>query len=692
MWRALNFFFIGLCCINFLFAQAKKKVACIGDSVTKGFGLSNEDSYPSQLQELLGSAFEVGNFGRNGATLLANGHNPYLKSKELQDALGFQPDIVIIALGLNDTDPRNWPNYQIDFQKDYQQLLNLFRTQNPKTAFYICIMSPIFSGHPRFLSGTRDWFQQIQQKIREVAASNKVTLVDNHQILSSRIDLFDDYIHPSAEGAQLIAQQLAQYIKPNHIPLQLAETYNSHMVLQRDRVNKIKGRASSGEIIKLYFKDQEWKGQADVLGNWEIELPAQKAGGPFDIRVSTGTEEVYLKDILFGDVYLASGQSNMAFPMKDAKDAQQLIEKLKNNKYIRLYHNQVITETTNQAWDTNSLNQINKLQYFHGKWELPSVQSLANFSAIALAFGADIQSEMNIPIGLVQLAVGGSNTESWISRSDLEKDNLLASYIHTWRRSDFIQDFCRTRAAENLKNSSIKNQRHPYDPSYNFEAGVRKWLDHQFKAVLWYQGESNAHNKELHELLFPKLIQSWRGAFQQELPFYFVQLSSINRPSWPAFRESQNKLASILPKTYMVVSSDLGHPQDVHPKDKIPIGIRLSNLVKKHSYHLRNQADAPQLQKLTKRGKNTWVLDFRNCKQFQTKNGEEIKGFQVMDTNGNVAAVQQIKVKKSTLEISLPEGSQRIYYAYEPYTNANLENEDSVPVSTFSIDLKNTSN
>lgn len=150
MKQSIKFLFFIFISISSLFAQTKKRVACIGDSVTKGYNLANGKSYPAQLQELLGEGFLVGNFGKNGATLLEKGHNPYLKSEELKDALEFSPDIVVISLGLNDTDPRNWPNYKLDFTKDYNKLVSLFKQDNPNIEIYVCQMTPIFSGHARF--------------------------------------------------------------------------------------------------------------------------------------------------------------------------------------------------------------------------------------------------------------------------------------------------------------------------------------------------------------------------------------------------------------------------------------------------------------------------------------------------------------------------------------------------------------
>ncbi|MBQ5817495.1 MAG: sialate O-acetylesterase, partial [Bacteroidaceae bacterium] len=146
------------CLLSFA-ADKRVKVACIGNSVTYGYGHAApaETSYPTQLNRLLGESYEVGNFGKSGATLLRKGHRPYNKQKEYSDALAFAPDIAIIHLGLNDTDPRNWPNYRDEFIPDYLALIDTLRQTNPKVKIWLCRMTPIFNRHPRFKSGTRDW-------------------------------------------------------------------------------------------------------------------------------------------------------------------------------------------------------------------------------------------------------------------------------------------------------------------------------------------------------------------------------------------------------------------------------------------------------------------------------------------------------------------------------------------------------
>ena len=170
------FSFIFLLFSAFCFAQSPIKVACIGNSVTYGYGHANpnETSYPQQLSKLLGDGYKVGNFGKSGATLLNKGHRPYTQQPECKAALEFAPDIAVIHLGLNDTDPRNWPNYKDEFIPDYMALIDTLRDINPAVKVYVCRMTPIFHWHRRFKSGTRDWYWQIQSTIENIANVVKI--------------------------------------------------------------------------------------------------------------------------------------------------------------------------------------------------------------------------------------------------------------------------------------------------------------------------------------------------------------------------------------------------------------------------------------------------------------------------------------------------------------------------------------
>lgn len=669
--------------------QIAVKVACIGDSVTAGYLLANpkSESYPSQLQVLMGSQYEVKNFGYSGATLLKKGSKPYYKTKECSDAIAYQPDIAIIHLGLNDTDPRNWPNYKDDFNADYSWLIDAFRKLNPKVKIYICRMTPIFNEHLRFKSGTRDWFWQIQEHISEIAKANKVHLIDLHEKLYHRPDLFPDALHPTKEGAKILAQTVYENVTQDFGGLKLPAVFTNNMVLQRNQPIVIYGKANGGEKVEVSFDKQKITVSANEYGKWKAVFPAMKSGEIQQISISTSNQNITLKNILVGDVWFCSGQSNMAFPLKKAENGISELKKAAVNTKLRLFNFEVIQETDEKAWDSLTLEKANQLKYFLGNWKICDSISAKDFSAVAYYFGQNIIQEENVPIGLIQVAVGGSPIESWIDRYTLEHDDKEVDILTNWRKSDFLMPWVRFRADENLKNAVNPKQRHPYDPCYNYEAGVSQFTDFPIKGILWYQGESNAHNVELYEHLLPELVKSWRKAWGISLPFYFVQLSSINRPSWAMFRDAQNRIQKKIPNSAMAVSMDFGDETNVHPIKKEPIGDRLALLALKYTYGKKITAEGPIPIKAIQKG-DVILVSFSNAKQLFTADKKEVIGFELVTDKGFRIESKAVIVKDQ-VQISIPNGQKikEILYAYKPFTTANLVNEANLPCSTFRLEL-----
>jgi len=673
------------------FAATPIKVACIGNSVTYGAGLEKPqlDSYPAQLQKLLGSAYQVENFGRNGATLLKKGHNPYYKTKEFSKALDFKADIAIIHLGLNDTDPRNWPDYKDDFEADYAWLLDTLRKQNPAIKLYVSRLTPIFSGHPRFKSGTRNWYRQIQERIPEIAKANNATLIDLHTALYNRPDLFPDNLHPLKEGAEIIARTVYQNLTGNYGGLQLPQFFTDHMVLQRKQPIPIYGKANAGETIEATFNNKHLSTTTDAYGQWKVIFPAMLHGGPYELTVKQQDKQITLKNILIGDVWLCSGQSNMDFALKSSEKGQSAAAMASKYPNIRLLKLKSIRETNATAWDSLSLAKTNQLAYFSGSWEESNQLSAANFSAIGFHFGKQIHQEENVPIGLIQLAVGGSTIESWIDRSTMEHDDQLVDMLANWRKSDFMMPWGRERADLNLKNAKLAKQRHPYEPSYNYEAGIRNLIKSPIKGVIWYQGESNTHNVESFEHLFPTLVSSWRQKWGYDFPFYYVQLSSIDRPSWPSFRFAQYKLSKEIPKSGMAVSLDLGDSLDVHPKKKEEIGNRLAKLALRDTYNRSVVATGPEAVKAEQKSGQI-VITFKAAKRLETADKKVLQGFSLVNEKGQIIAVSGvIKGNKVHLVVPTVEKFKTVLYAWEPFSRANLVNEAGLPGSTFKLALTN---
>ena len=689
--------FILLCCLFcFNISEASKiKVACIGNSVTYGAGIENREvnSYPAQLQRMLGNNYEVINFGHSGTTLLRKGHRPYNEQPEYAEALQFAADDVVIHLGLNDTDPRNWPNYQDDFVSDYLQLIESFRKANPQCRIWICRMTPISHRHPRFKSGTRDWFWQEQEVIEKIARLSNCRLIDFHKGLYDRPDLLPDALHPTTEGAGIMAKTVYSAITGNYGGLQLPMVYTNHMVLQRNQPLTIKGIANAGEKVTLSIQGQRKEVVTSYNGQWSVTLdPLRVSDRPLTLEISTPTRKLAYSDILVGDVWLCSGQSNMAFRVNESETDEQKSHQAYANRQpaIRLFDMKPHWETVSAEWPSGALDSLNRLQYYREtEWTPCSPQATARFSAIGFSFGRMLADSLNVPIGLISNAIGGSPVEAWIDRKTLEFQ--FTDILYNWTKNDFIQGWVRERATLNIKKAGNPLQRHPYEPCYLFEAGIAPLCQFPIKGVIWYQGESNAHNIETHAALFPLMVESWRNYWETELPFYYVQLSSLNRPSWPHFRNSQRELMGTIPNSGMAVSSDWGDSLNVHPTHKRVIGERLARWAL-HQTYKRPIVPSGPLYQTVRFHADTAYISFNYADKLSTSDGQPLRSFEIAGDNGLFvpanAEIIGTEVKVWSKQIHSP---RLVRYGWQPFTRANLVNGEQLPASTFKTnDMKQT--
>lgn len=678
------FLFLGIC----VAAAAKIKVACVGNSVTYGFRVENREinAYPAQLQRLLGEGYEVANFGHSGATLLHRGHRPYIQQEAYRKALAFAGDKVIIHLGLNDTDPRSWPDFRDDFIADYLALIADFRRANPKCEIWICRMSPIFHWHSRFKSGTRDWYWMIQDAIEEIAEIAHTKLIDLHAGLYGRPDLLPDAIHPTAEGAGIVAGTVYGALTGDYGGLQMPLLYTDYMVLQRDQPLRIAGKADTAEKITVRIGNQQQTTKAGDDGRWEVWLdPLQTAGNPYTLTVATRRRKLSFKQVLAGDVWLCSGQSNMAFRVNESSREEQEEQQAYAARHpeIRLFDQKPRWETHAVEWDVSALDSLNRLQYYQpAQWTACNAETAARFSAVAFAFGRMLTDSLQVPVGLILNAVGGSPTEAWIDRQMLEFE--FPDILYDWTKNDFIQDWVRGRAMQNIKKAEKPLQRHPYEPCYLYEAGIQPIDRYPLKGIIWYQGESNAHNMEAHERLFPLLVNSWRNTWGQELPFYYVQLSSIDRPSWTWFRDSQRWLLYQTPVAGMAVSSDRGDSLNVHPPHKKEVGERLARWALHQTYGFDLTPSGPLFRSAEfHQGEALLTFDYANG--LQTSDGDSIRTFEIAEFDGlfvpacaEVTGEGQLRVWNETIR-----APRFVRYGWQPFTRANLVNSDGLPASTF---------
>lgn len=660
------------------------RVACVGNSITYGTGIEDREhfSYPVQLQQMLGNGYVVGNFGKPGATLLYKGHRPYVEQPEFKEALRFKGDIAVIHLGINDTDPRNWPNYRDEFVKDYLSIMDSLRAANPKVRFILARMTPIADRHPRFLSGTKQWHDEIQTAIETVARVSGAELIDFHEPLYPYPNLLPDAIHPNPEGAGILAKTVYGGITGNYGGLSMSSLYADYMVLQRDVPLDIHGTANTGEKITVEIDGQKASTTADNQGKWSVVLSPMQAAEDLTLTITAGKQRKVFSHVAVGEVWLCSGQSNMAFMLCQAESGKEDIAAA-DDPQLRLFDMKGRWETYDVAWPASCLDSLNHLQYFHETtWQPSTPASASRFSAVGYYYGRMLRQKLGVPVGLICNAVGGAPTEAWVDRNSLETS--FPNILRSWLQNDFIQDWVRGRAAKNLTNDQTKLGRHPYEPCYLYESGILPLQQYPIKGVIWYQGESNAHNKDAHAKLFSLLVDGWRQNWNNpDMPFYFVQLSSLNRPSWPWFRDSQLRLMKEISNTGMAVSSDCGDSLDVHPRHKQPVGERLARWALAKTYGQDITPSGPVFSSVTRQA-DALIVSFLYADGLQTSDGKAPSCFEIAEEDGlfqpATATIEGNTVRLTSPTIKHP---RYVRYAWQPFTRANLVNADHLPASTF---------
>ena len=288
-----------------------------------------------------------------------------------------------------------------------------------------------------------------------------------------------------------------------------------------------------------------------------------------------------LDNILVGEVWICAGQSNMEYPLSSAVGGKEELKSVAAFPRIRMCNLSGVS-TANRPFSDAERGRMTSGAYFQGGWVVPDERSAASFSAVGWWAGKTIHETKDVPVGLIDVSVGGSGAEAWLPREVLEAREEYAPLLgDDWLESPRIGAWARGRAKTNLGG---KPGAHPYQPGFLYDAGVRWWSGFPITGVLWYQGETNAeiHDDAWNERLITDLVFGWRKVLQQpDLPFFMVQLPRIGgndplRQWWPEFREVQSRAAAKLDGVTLIETQDLGWDgPNVHPPDKRPVGERL---------------------------------------------------------------------------------------------------------------------
>lgn len=453
--------------------------------------------------------------------------------------------------------------------------------------------------------------------------------------------------------------------------VKLPTIIGSNMVLQRDMKVPIYGTAEPGEKVTVEFAGKSVSTEADADGKWEVHLPAMAANAENRTMSVKGNNTLTLENILVGEVWVCSGQSNMRWTVSRSNDADLEILTA-NYPKIRLVTLPTVASQT-------------PLSEFEGEWQACSSETVPNFSAVGYFFGRRIHQALDVPVGLINNAWGGSAADAWVNRDVLAQQDFYKETMARWEQM------------ENAENPNARLMNGNQRPANLYNGMLRPVMGFGIRGAIWYQGESNAGRAHQYRKLFPLMIQNWRDEWGQgDFPFYWVQLADF-RPEvaepgesdWAELREAQT-MAMKLPNTGQAVIIDIGEANDIHPTDKQNVGNRLSRWALANDYGIDIDYRSPEFKSMEKEGnKITLTFDYVGPRM-DTFDVGELKGFAVAgeDRKFHWAQAQMVKGAKDKIVVWSDAVSDPVAVRYGWANNpvVNVRSLNGLPLTPFRTD------
>ena len=460
----------------------------------------------------------------------------------------------------------------------------------------------------------------------------------------------------------------------------LSALFSDHLILQQKQANPVWGWDDPGTEVTVEIAGQSHKTTAGEDGRWEVKLAEIPASAePKEMKI-TGSSEAVVKDILVGEVWLCSGQSNMGWVLNDSF-GQDLTKLAADLPQLRLM---TMPKIGTQEPQKN----------FNGKWELSNAQSAGNFSAVGYYFGKTLHEILGVPVGLINNAWGGSAAEAWVPREVLEKDGRFDSYINAWKQKEaqFEKGGLDAEATKKLK-EELSDQHRPG----NLYAGtLYPAIGYGIRGTIWYQGETNAGRAYQYDDLMNLLITTWRKEWGQgDFPFYFVQLADFQdetpnpgESQWAELREAQTNTLRQIPNTGQAVITDLGASNDIHPREKRDVGERLLRwaLAKDYGYDIAYRS--PEFREMeVKEGKGILSFDHTGG-GLKTSDVSTVRGFTICGVDGKWKNAEGKVIGGDRIEISSTEvpAPTAVRYAWATNPVANIVTNEGLPLTSFRTD------
>jgi sialate O-acetylesterase len=467
-----------------------------------------------------------------------------------------------------------------------------------------------------------------------------------------------------------------------------AALFSDHMVLQRDQPVPVWGWAGPGETVTVEFAGRLKTGQADPAGKWLVRLdPLQASAEPRELKVGN----TVIRDVLVGDVWLCSGQSNMHFRLKSADRAREEIAAA-DRPAVRFF-------TVNPRFGQNPSDDA------AGAWQPVSPASAAECSAVAYFFGTALEQKIGVPVGLLVSTVGGTRIETWMRPATLAATGESGPLVEKWK--DVSLERFDEIAATYLAYQHERDQVHPqavkaakargepvppepqmpklrcHDcPGALHHGMIAPLQPFAIRGAVWYQGESNSGQPGPYEKLLPAMIADWRQVWGSDMPFVFVQLAP-HRNTHPAFREAQARIWQKTPRTAMVVTTDVGDADNIHPVRKRPVGERLALAARALSYGEPVEYSGPVFKSMTV-GNGRAVVSFTHTGTGLMATGGELEGFTLSDGTGKFLPARAT-IEGSTVIITSDQVTRpaAVRYGWAMVPDGNLCNREGLPAVPF---------
>jgi sialate O-acetylesterase len=436
--------------------------------------------------------------------------------------------------------------------------------------------------------------------------------------------------------------------------ISLPEIFSDNMVLQQKSDVILWGWAKTGETVTIMgdWMDQEIMTKASNQGTWRITLKTPLAGGPYNIHIK-GNNELILKNVLIGEVWLCSGQSNMEM------SAQWGI-------------NNADEEIQNADWPTIRLFTVNAAtsgypqDHLSGKWVVCTPEEMKTFSAIGYFFARKLNKELGVPVGVINSSWGGTAAESWMPEEVIQKNDLL-------------------------REAAAKQKPVPWgpvEPARIYNAMISPLIPFHIAGVLWYQGEANTINAYAYKEMLTALIKSWRSKWEYDFPFYYAQIAPYkygNPFEGVEVRDAQRKVLEV-PNTGMVVLSDLCDTLNIHPKNKQDAAMRLANLALNRTYKKSIPEDSGPLYKSMTIDKNKAIISFDHCEGLHAI-GDKLTYFEIAGENKVFyPAEAKIKDQQVIVQSKMVKTPVSVRFAWKNTAIPNLFNTANLPASCFTTE------